>query len=176
MRLLATVFLALVLLTAMAHADDTPTQKNTTAHDKQSMDSKEKTKNMSEDELRDKMRMWAVQGQDAVKMRLRDPDSAQFDLVNIKLAWGPGGALMVCGAVSAKNGFGGYNGKELFISTGEPAGTYLQSEVQGFKKVWAEFCESRHNSEAIEKYGPAAKIAPIRLVDLYRHPTAEESK
>lgn len=46
--------------------------------------------------------------QDAVKAKLRDPNSAIFS--NIR----DGKLLYVCGEVNAKNGFGGYAGSKRF--------------------------------------------------------------
>lgn len=44
-----------------------------------------------------------------VKTELRDPSSAQFEHLNYK------GGDFYCGYVNAKNGFGGYGGKKMFL-------------------------------------------------------------
>jgi hypothetical protein len=63
---------------------------------------------------------------DAVKRKLRDPGSAEFRKL---IAYEPGeGALVVCGEVNAKNGFGGYAGFEPFVWF--PLGPDLKPDVR----------------------------------------------
>ena len=49
---------------------------------------------------------WIVRGKEAVKNRLKDPDSANFRNVFYKNA----GGHVICGEVNSKGGFGGYAG------------------------------------------------------------------
>lgn len=53
--------------------------------------------------------------EDAIRRELRDPESAIFR--DVMAGQGPGGPLVVCGYVNARNGFGGYVGEEIFIAT-----------------------------------------------------------
>jgi hypothetical protein len=48
----------------------------------------------------------------AVAREMRDPESARFD--GIRAGKTPSGELVVCGWVNARNGFGGYAGREPF--------------------------------------------------------------
>jgi hypothetical protein len=54
-----------------------------------------------------------------MKEKLRDPDSAQFYPLTVQvLGYKDGHQLFeICGMVNAKNGFGGYTGKEAFVLT-----------------------------------------------------------
>lgn len=81
---------------------------------------------------------WMARGQDAVKLKLRDPDSAQFR--NVKMG-GRADLPLVCGEVNSKNGFGGYTGFQRFVSGGRPDITFLESDVADFIKVWATYCK-----------------------------------
>ena len=80
--------------------------------------------------------MKMVVAKDAVKARLRDPDSAEFE--NLRMGSYQGHEL-VCGKVNSKNGFGGMVGFQRFVTNGGEA-TVLEesmSEVE-FAKTWAE--------------------------------------
>jgi hypothetical protein len=68
----------------------------------------------------------------AVKLRLKDPDSAEFERVRYL----PNDA--VCGKVNAKNGLGGYTGFQRFVNG--PAGVSLE-EDEGFWDVWSADCK-----------------------------------
>lgn len=72
---------------------------------------------------------------DAVKARLRDPSSAEFK--NERIGHHEGKAVVVCGEVNSKNGFGGMGGFERFMSNGDEV-TRLESEMEGgsFQPVW----------------------------------------
>lgn len=48
----------------------------------------------------------------AVKRELRDPESAQFTDVTVNIE-------SACGFVNSKNGYGGYAGKQPFVSVGD---------------------------------------------------------
>lgn len=69
--------------------------------------------------------------EDAVKSRLRDPESAVFE-------HGKKG----CGLVNSKNGFGGMSGNEGYIIT--PDGTlFLQEDISHplvFQDLWKTYC------------------------------------
>lgn len=54
--------------------------------------------------------------EDAVKQKLRDPESARFSGESKC-----GGSEIVLGRVNSKNGFGGYAGDERFVSDGTTA-------------------------------------------------------
>lgn len=54
-----------------------------------------------------------VQGQDAIRATLKDPTSAQFE--GVKRC---GQSTIISGNVNAKNTFGGYVGKEVFVARG----------------------------------------------------------
>lgn len=82
--------------------------------------------------------IWIEKGKDAVKMRLKDPDSAAFK--KVYFSRGKRGIPMVCGQVNAKNGFGGFSGFEYFISGTTENLTFLESEVKDFSKAWKELC------------------------------------
>lgn len=56
-----------------------------------------------------------VVGQMLVKRRLKDPESAQF---GDQWVGGKDGTVF-CGFVNAKNGFGGYNGQQLYFGAGD---------------------------------------------------------
>lgn len=58
--------------------------------------------------------------QASIKERLRDPDSAKFrDVVSGTV----NGVRLTCGYINAKNGFGGYDGYDLFVVVGGKAMT-----------------------------------------------------
>lgn len=58
-----------------------------------------------------------VNAQAAVRMQLKDPESARFQNVRRKILVGNDGVSrdVVCGQVNAKNGFGGYAGNDWFF-------------------------------------------------------------
>lgn len=53
--------------------------------------------------------------QELVRQQLRDPSSAEFSDINVKLAT-PGHVTVVCGYVNARNGFGGMTGRQRFVA------------------------------------------------------------
>ncbi|MCV0439289.1 MAG: hypothetical protein K5880_11695 [Hydrogenophaga sp.] len=81
---------------------------------------------------------WVSKGKEAVKQRLKDPDSAQFR--NVYFHRGKSGVPVACGQVNAKNSMGGYSGFQRFVSGTTVELTYLEKEVVGFAKVWNELC------------------------------------
>lgn len=72
----------------------------------------------------------------AVEDRLRDPDSAKFDVLYTS---DKSGIVVVCGVVNAKNGFGGYAGDEEFIYAGRAV--IMQSDLSA-----ADFATMRRQS------------------------------
>ena len=80
---------------------------------------------------------WNEQGKDAIKTKLKDPESAQFRNVQFH----SGVAPVTCGEVNAKNSFGGYSGYERFIAGGDVI-TVLESEMADgeMDKAWAQIC------------------------------------
>lgn len=65
--------------------------------------------------------------QKAVKGRLRDPESAMFR--NEQVGRKDGQAVVICGEVNARNGFGGMTGYQRFMSNGADV-TALESDMQ----------------------------------------------
>ena len=82
---------------------------------------------------------WMSKGREAVKTKLKDPDSAKFK--GVYFFRGEDGVPMTCGAVNSKNSFGGYGGFQRFVSAGRPNLTFLEEQVKGFDGVWQKFCE-----------------------------------
>lgn len=77
------------------------------------------------------------EGQEAVKANLRDPGSAKFsDVVVVRKS----GSIAVCGAVNAKNGFGGYSGASRFMARGDLAVVESPDNVAEFSKLWNKAC------------------------------------
>ena len=86
---------------------------------------------------------WIYNGKDAVRSRLKDPDSAKFRNVFFHRSKSTD-MPVACGEVNSRNSFGGYAGFERFVSAGSGGNTYLASDVQGgeqaFDTVWERFC------------------------------------
>lgn len=120
---------------------------------------------LSEKDMKSKMKLWMIKGQEAVKSRLRDPDSAKWG--QISFSWGVGGVPTVCGQVNSKNGFGGYTGMQEFITVGRSDFTFFATDVDDFAGLWETMCTDKHNAAAVEKWGVAANIAPITETLLY---------
>jgi hypothetical protein len=88
-----------------------------------------------------KQAAWIRVSEDAIRAKLKDPDSAEFRNVNF---YAGGGVPMACGEVNAKNGFGGYTGFEPFVAAGSEL-AFLSSEMTSsreFRKVWNQFCKN----------------------------------
>jgi hypothetical protein len=72
---------------------------------------------------------------------LRDPESARVERDRLYLG-DDGNTVSLCGLVNAKNAFGGYSGKKLFVSTS--TGMVLiegaEGVVAGFSEVWETWC------------------------------------
>ena len=78
-------------------------------------------------------------GMSAVKSKLKDPWSAQFEQVYINLI--ENNVPAVCGAVNAKGGFGGYVGWKRFASVSTSA--IIDNDEWQFGNVWRQYCEKR---------------------------------
>lgn len=85
---------------------------------------------------------WIERSKDAVRAKLKDPDSAQFRGVYFRQA--AGAPPMACGEVNSKNSFGGYGGFQRFLSASRPDLTFLaeQMDAKDFAEVWNKFCAS----------------------------------
>lgn len=85
-----------------------------------------------------KQAAWNDAGQEAIKAKLRDPESAQFRDVAFHSG---SGTPITCGEVNSKNGFGGYSGFERFIAAGDVL-TVIESEMADgeMDKLWDKFC------------------------------------
>ena len=83
---------------------------------------------------------WTERGKQAVKAKLKDPDSAQFR--GIRFHQGKDGVPMACGEVNSKNSFGGYGGFQKFVSAGSVELTFLAEQMESteFAKVWNQMC------------------------------------
>jgi len=83
---------------------------------------------------------WIEVGKDAVRSRLKDPQSAQFRNTFFNYATLEGKRIPVsCGQVNARNSFGGYTGFKRYVSAGEGL-TFLESDVSDFENVWNTLC------------------------------------
>lgn len=75
--------------------------------------------------------------QAAVKRKLKDSKSAEFSSERLNKS---SGTLVVCGYVNSKNSFGGFSGKQKYVSNGSSDGTFIEEEVENFISVWNKFC------------------------------------
>lgn len=82
---------------------------------------------------------WMQRGMDAVRSKLKDPKSADFEGVFFNR--GKTNVPVTCGLVNAKNIFGGRSGYQRFLSAGKPEITFLEEEVSDFSESWQQFCE-----------------------------------
>lgn len=77
-------------------------------------------------------------GQDQIKTRLRDPDSAVFSGVYVSRK---SGSPAICGKVNSRNGFGGMSGPDRFVTGGATAiegdGTM---DAANFQQAWDMLC------------------------------------
>lgn len=77
-----------------------------------------------------------VNAKEAMRQRLKDPESAKFQNVTVHRY---SGHAVACGEVNAKNGFGGYGGFEEFLYVGGVAMTRNDGEA-AFVKSWNSSC------------------------------------
>lgn len=80
-------------------------------------------------------------GMDAVKARLRNSGSAQFQ--NVLLHRGSNNVLMICGEVNSKDGLGNYFGFQRFISAGRTDLTLLEDKNTDLSETWKKFCHHK---------------------------------
>lgn len=80
---------------------------------------------------------WMSKGKESVRLKLKDPDSAEFKKVFFSDS---SGVPMTCGEVLAKNSFGGYSGYQRFISAGNSKLTFLEEAVSDFENLWNKVC------------------------------------
>lgn len=85
---------------------------------------------------------WVEKGKDAVRERLKDPESAQFKdtFFHHNKAYSP----VACGQVNSKNSHGGYVGFQRFVSAGKPEFTFLENDMKNiaeFNKTWTSLCQ-----------------------------------
>lgn len=94
-------------------------------------------------------RLWIVKSRDAIRSRLRDPDSADF---RNERFYSGGAAPVVCGEVNSKNGFGGYSGFQRFIAAGDfPNLAFLASDFargDSIDNVWVKLCVEADRDKA----------------------------
>ncbi|QFU25272.1 hypothetical protein FS418_11180 [Shewanella sp. YLB-09] len=82
---------------------------------------------------------WMDKGKNAVKQRLKDPNSAEFR--NVYFHRGSDNIPVTCGEVNSKNSFGGYGGFQKFVSGGTLELSILQNEVSDFSVTWKQLCQ-----------------------------------
>lgn len=82
-----------------------------------------------------------AQAELAMKERLKDPESVQWrDVYVSRFA-----EAAVCGQVNARNSFGGYTGFKQFIVVSGLNLAFLEGEVDGWSKIWIEYCSRHHD-------------------------------
>lgn len=77
--------------------------------------------------------------QAAVRDTLKDPASATFSGLRVSRKGGP---PVVCGYVNSKNSFGGYTGKQMFVSASAAGITVSEEDMAKgeMAKLWAKMC------------------------------------
>ena len=90
-----------------------------------------------------KQQNWIWKGQEVVRTKLKDGDSAKFRNVYFNVGnLGKGQTIPVsCGEVNSKNGFGAYGGFQRFVSAGSREGTVLEEQVADFQNLWNMMCK-----------------------------------
>lgn len=81
--------------------------------------------------------MLTLKAQELVKERLKDPDSAKFK--NLYPSTPPGGGVIICGEVNAKNKYGGYGGFRRFFSTGFSV-RFKEDDPETFDGIYETVC------------------------------------
>jgi len=89
---------------------------------------------------RDHERTWVFETQQAVRAKMRDPQSVRFR--NVVFHRGVGGVPMVCGEVNGRNGFGAYSGFQPFIASDADFGPITPTDMARgeFDKAWRQNC------------------------------------
>lgn len=72
-----------------------------------------------------------------------------------------GGYVVYCGAVNAKNGFGGYTGDQLFIAMPD-VGAQLDDGSRSFRKVWKAACGDTTDVKEVN-FRPISERAASRV-------------
>ncbi|HEY0464572.1 MAG TPA: hypothetical protein VGC79_10200 [Polyangiaceae bacterium] len=82
---------------------------------------------------------WIEVGKDAVRAKLKDPDSATFRNAVFRRH---GAAPLACGEVNAKNSFGGKGGFQRFIFMGGQLGVVFEEGMKSteFNNLWDTVC------------------------------------
>jgi hypothetical protein len=80
------------------------------------------------------------QAEYAVRQTLRDPSSARFENVAVVRN---AGSVAVCGAVNARNGFGGYAGAARFMARNQTALVESAANTRAFSQTWNRACVAR---------------------------------
>jgi len=77
-----------------------------------------------------------ILGEKYVKLKLKDPESAQFQNQFIGIKGAP------CGEVNSKNSFGGYTGFKRYISVGKDL-TVMEADMPPgeFELSWGQICK-----------------------------------
>jgi len=81
--------------------------------------------------------------------QLKDPESAQFDGVRAYVISAPGEPTQYnfCGSLNAKNGFGGYSGKQRFSAN--TAIAVLEQGTADFDQIWGKFCTDANGGKTV---------------------------
>lgn len=88
----------------------------------------------------DRESLWIIRGRAAVRVKLKDPDSAVFK--DVFFHRGQDGIPISCGYVNSRNSFGGMSGFQRFISAGKSELTFLEEQMaDDFSGVWRRFCQ-----------------------------------
>lgn len=135
----AVVVIALIIAVANCSSDAPPSQTASPTSNVQE-DTSEAGDESPFDDTR-KQSLWIVMSRDAIRSRLRDPESAEFR--NLRFYSG-GSVPVVCGEVNAKNAFGGYTGYERFIASGDNTDiAFLASDLaegDSIDEAWDQLC------------------------------------
>lgn len=138
------LLVALVMFGMLLEALETPQQRAARLAKREQREQREKTEESNDiikpnnDKYGDKTQqaLWIARSQDAIKNRLKDPDSAKFRNVYFSDS---SGKPMVCGGVNSKNALGGYAGYQRFVAAGEVIAV-LETEVSDFGNLWKKVC------------------------------------
>lgn len=82
---------------------------------------------------------WMDKGKAMVKVKLKDPGSAQFRSVYFNR--GAQNIPVTCGQVNSKNSLGAYGGFQRFVSGGRSDLTFLEEQVSDFDTAWNSLCQ-----------------------------------
>lgn len=78
-----------------------------------------------------------IRAEIALESKLRDPKSAEIESFVSRISGSP----VVCGTVNAKNAFGGYTGRQLFVFAGDRAVLAEEIGAESFAGFWADNCK-----------------------------------